>query len=384
MKKYRLFFWGFLSTIFIFMLTNLVIFIFFTADTLTPGKEVANNKAIVYGDMARLSFLNTLRKYDTIDLMDSRAYIKNKNNPNFSIVTIGDSFTDYRDYHSRIANILSDQLHENIFNITNQVCYGMFDFLVSDIITSEKRPKVVIWESVERNAGASGMFDLNNWDRLMKEAQDRKTNLNLSFENNGFYKKELQPKISLEMNNPKKTATQYIQKYNFLTTTNLKFLANNISYFIFNKTIPKITSVDLAFLKTGQSILYYHDDISSYRNSIQNVQKNVEFVKKVKEVLNQYGIELVFYVVPDKYDAYHDFLQTQYQDPYDNRYLEELVNQLNLNDVNTINVLPAFKEYLAKGNDDLYLKDDTHWNQPAKEITSSEIGKLISDKQLLK
>lgn len=154
--------------------------------------------------MARLSYLNTLRKYDTIDLMDSHAYIKNKNTENFSIVTIGDSFTDYRDYQSRIANILSNQLNENVFNITNQVCYGMFDFLVSDIINSENKPKVVVWESVERNAGASGLFDLNNWDRLMKEAQDRKMKLNLSFEDTGYYKKPLQSNIPFEITNPKK------------------------------------------------------------------------------------------------------------------------------------------------------------------------------------
>jgi len=102
---------------------------------------ISSDTRIAYGDLSRLSHLHALRQYVTLSNKDSQEYVADSNLRNFPIYTIGDSYSDYRDYPTRIAHMLSQEMKTNIYNMTGQTVSAMMSFLVSDEINSPLKPK---------------------------------------------------------------------------------------------------------------------------------------------------------------------------------------------------------------------------------------------------
>ncbi len=364
-----------LSALVLFLGINIIIYYGFTSDTRVPVRSISENERLAYGDLSRLSYLNGLRHYVKLFNNDSTEYIGNNKLKNFPIYTIGDSYTDYPDYPTRIASLISSELMTNVYNMTGQTVGAMMNFIVSDTINSSSKPKVVIWEVVERTAACDHMTVLN-FDKFYNEALKIKKIV----KSGRVYSsdEEVKPYFTkFRINSNKKQFKWYDLRgkveswslnHNPITSINLKFIINNLSYYTTGKLIRGSDLVNIVHLKNGDPLLFLDNERGSFLYGYNYVNQTAEFVAKVNAILKEKGITLIFYVVPDKYNAYYNLFEDKYKSGEDHDFMGKLTYKLKEKGVHTFNLLPEFREKIEQGQDDVYIVDDSHWGMGGKQI----------------
>lgn len=363
---------------------NVVVYYRFTRDTRVPVKMISADERLAYGDLSRLSYLNGLRCYVKLSNYDSQEYIGDNKLRSFPVYTIGDSYTDYLDYPTRIASLISKELKTNVFNMTGQTVGAMMNFIVSETINSPFKPKVVIWEVVERTASSNHMTT-QNFDTFYKEALKNKKII----KSGRVYSpdEEVKPNFTkVRIESRKKQLKWYdmrgkienwLSNNNPVTSINLKFLLNNLSYYATGKLIKGTDLVNIVHLKNGEPLLFYDNERGGFLYGYNNVNQTAEFVAKVNSILKEKGITLIFYVVPDKYDAYYNLVQDKYKRGEDHDFIGKLTDELGKKGVHTFNLLPEFREKIQGGAKDIYLLDDSHWDMGGKQIAVNNIRKMM-------
>jgi len=374
-----------LAFIVLFVVTNCVIYYGFTKDSQVPVRMVSVDERIAFGDLSRLSHLNGLRQYVTLSNHDAQEYIMDNKVRSFPVYTIGDSYTDYRDYPTRIPHLLSQDLKTNVYNMTGQTVNAMMDFLVSDFMEGAHKPKVVVWEVVERTASSNHMT-LQNFDTMYAEALKRKSKVR----SGRIYTEaeEVKPNFTqfkiassnghLKWYDIRGRMENWKAKGNPFNSINLDFLLNNISYYTAGKLIKGTDLVNIVHLKNGEPLLYYENERGAFLYGHANVGKTVEFVARVNAMLKEKGITLIFYVVPDKYNVYYNSIQSAYKIGEDHDFMGKLTAALGEEGVLTFNLLPEFRERIQQGSNDIYLLDDSHWGMGGKQITVDYIVKVLN------
>lgn len=359
---------------------NAVIYYGFVKDTRVPVRMISAEERIAYGDLSRLSHLNGLRRYVILANKDSREYVANTALRSFPVYTIGDSYTDYRDYPTRIANLLSRELKTNVYNMTGQTVGAMMDFLVGDTISGSARPQFVVWEVVERTASSNHM-SLQNFDSMYADAMKRKKQVKTGrvFSPN----EEVSPSFSYyKIQSSKKTHKWYDFRSRLddwkandspFYAINLDFMLNNISFYATGKLIRGTSLVNVAYLKSGEPLLYYENERSGFIYGHENAKQTADFVARVNGMLKEKGIQLIFYVVPDKYNVYYPQFEDRYRKYEDRDFMGKLTVELEKQGVATFNLLPQFREQAQEERGELYISDDSHWDMGGKRIAVHNI-----------
>lgn len=350
---------------------------------------LSSGERIIYGDLSRLSHLYWLRRYVKLSNMESQEYIADVNSRSFPVYTIGDSYSDCRDYPTRMANYLSQQLKINVYNMTGQTVTALMDFLVSGMLTDPKKPKVVVWEVVERTAICDFM-NAKNFDLMHKEALQRKEKV--SSRRVFAAGEQVTPHFTEYKIVPNKPSwydlpnrlTAWEATASPVSSINLKFIINNLAYYSTDELNGGSSLVRVASLKNSEPILYYVNEKDGFVSGCKYLEQTADFVTRVNEILKQNGIKLIFYVVPDKYDVYYNLLNEKYRQNEDHDFMGNLTEELKKRGVYTFNLLPEFREKIRQGRKDIYLFDDSHWDYGAKKIAVDNIEEIINEFNALK
>lgn len=140
-------------------------------------------------------------------------------------------------------------------------------------------------------------------------------------------------------------------------------------------------------------MLFYLPGVQMLQNDAtqRGLAEVVAGVDRVRQILSDRGISLVFLPLPDKEDIYQELLPESLRPSEPPPFLEKLVNMLRDQGINTVDLYRPFRSAAPaflqsrKENDSLYFLDDTHWNGQGVSLAVDETLwrlmelKLISD-----
>ena len=126
-----------------------------------------------------------------------------------------------------------------------------------------------------------------------------------------------------------------------------------------------------AFSNPGQEklLLYFHED-RDYLIASPDARTVNDTVNNLAEELALRGIKLIFLVVPDKSDLYYPYIASEKPD-HENSFYEDMAP------LSKKYIFPETKAVLrrelAKGEQDLYWCDDTHWSQKGQKAVVEDL-----------
>lgn len=355
-------------TLTLFFMLHLILYQF-TKEALAFPEKVLKRSAITgrcepsrhveitsVGDLARLSYLYRLgiaRK--VTDTSDRMGYLNKElgKNVRFPVVTVGDSYMWYNGDEKRFTSLLEHKLNINCYNMSANGVEDPFTFLQSNL---KKDARILVWEAAERNISA-GTFNIEKINDYYSESKKK-----MEYADR-WDQKQAQHK-----------------QFRVINASNIKFLINNLSYILTGK--PLIGNVGIVKLKNGNELMFYKDDLSSFERRFysEDLTRAADFISYIDKRLKAEGITLIFFAIPDKYNAYYDEIMEGEKIKKDARFIEYLNNELRKRDVIAINLFEPFRNAIGQGSD-LYHFDDTHWNEDgaaiAAELVAQEIQKHI-------
>jgi hypothetical protein len=225
-----------------------------------------------------------------------------------------------------LANLINKKTKNKAYSIAPKGIKTFHQLLMRGII---KRPKLVIYQSVERN-----LLKLKDVNKL----------------ENGL-KTRLKAKLKFwHLTYLDKLLTQGLLKY-------IKARVLNQS----GRSISSQSSVDPSFfyLKSSDHI------IPKNKSNLDRVTKRI---LQYKKYFNNQNIDFIFLPTPNKKTIYHDLVPLQKRPDF----LVDLIKSLRKNKVKVIETYDLF----LKSQDLLYHKDDSHWNEKAIKLVFKEISRL--------
>lgn len=303
------------------------------------------------GDLARMSYLNIDYNYNTafgeennvkhiVIENDSSSITKQK----WKYFTIGDSF--FQQYRFGIVNHLSMKCPGSVVNFKRNYLRGdnpiyTLQGLINSDYFDSVRVDYVILESVERLIIPRIEYDNPTYSYSYETVQEA-------------IKKE-------KIKEMKEAENTDIPPYP--TDRFVKFYLNNIFYHYtptgLNGSVYKEELDGHYFTTESKDLLFYWRDVDylNYNNDIEKVKLLNQIINRMSIQLQEKGIQLIFFVCPDKYDVYYDHLvnRKDYVRPKFFNYLNSLEKEYTY--IRTDEIL---KEMVNNGQKDVYLFDDTH------------------------
>lgn len=357
-------------TLTIFFILNLILYQF-TKEALVFPENILKRSAITgrcepsrhveitsMGDLARLSYLYRLgvdRK--VTDTSDRMGYLNKEHSENehFPVVTAGDSYMWYNGDENRFTSLLEYKLNVNCYNMSANGVEDPFTFLQSSL---KRDARILVWEAAERNISA-GAFNIEKINDYYSESKKK-------MEYTDWWDKK-----------------QALHKqFRVINSSNIKFLVNNLSYTITGK--PLIGDVGIVRLKNGNELMFYKNDLSSFERRFysEDLTRAADFISYINKRLKADGITLIYFAVPDKYNAYYDEIMDGEKIKKDARFIEHLNDELQKRDVITVNLFEPFRNAIGQGSD-LYHFDDTHWNEDGAAIAAELVAQEIQKRMIL-
>lgn len=334
---------------FIYSITTLLVF--FSVFIIIGGKfenvgkkflyDCDNEKNYSYGDL--YAFCEISKFKQKINLVESKK--EEDSIESADVILMGDSFFGNTLETEIFANELEKRLQTRVFHIPSHKYKPLSYFQESSYNKSER--KILIIEVVERNF-------FNKTGNILNE---KNTEL---------------PKI------------------NFLNTVGKKiFMNKDIEYFYKHNII--ISSLRIHLKEKRFTYLKEIDDrIGSYSenppmlflkravvfNKTTKTEKQtdqtIKNIVSLNEILkNEYNIELIFVIIPNKYSIYSDYTNDNYT--YDN-FIPKINKKLDEMGVKNIDLYSKYIEYRVNDNSKLlYYPNDTHYSLLGKNILINEI-----------
>lgn len=324
---------------------------------------VADLRASVTGDLARMGYLDTIKVQRSTrnDLPIKHLELSEYRGGEVDVLTIGDSFSHvgekkgddmYQDYLAtaqalRVVNVIGlceggFQPHLNLIKLINS---GELDRI---------KPRYVLLETVERYAV----------DRLGKDLD--------------FTLVATPEDLACYASDPVESATQPQRFTDFISTANAKYVGNNLFFYRLSdhnsdKTVY-VARLRHNFFSVPEAdlLVYWHEDRRFVKKATpEKLQKLNDNLNVLARMLAARGIQLVFMPVVDKANLYRDYLV---DDTLPRSQFFELLRPLP-KDYFFIDTKTLLAEELAKGEMDVFFADDTHW--------SGKAGKAIFSRFLL-
>lgn len=144
-------------------------------------------------------------------------------------------------------------------------------------------------------------------------------------------------------------------------------------YIFFGKSINKevvIGKEDWLFYWSTLNSAYDYEGMNLF--SEEELKEITENCSRLKEKLDEKGIEFVIFIAPNKERIYNEFLPKKFGNPALLYRTKQLINYMRLH--SDIKIIYPYEELLSekeKMSYDLYYKTDTHWNYIGAYIGSS-------------
>ncbi len=286
------------------------------------------------GDLADHTKKSFAKK--TIWITDQLGYRNDKfiNDPD--ILLIGDSFFagSGLSQSETITNKLSSKLRNkaSVYSIATG-SLNEFDVLYRNGVI--KKPKLIIFESAERN------------------------NICFSpFSRPGSIKEKV---FILKRQIPSYIHDILIKADRMLRFYSIRWIMSRDKSLNAGLIRPNISPIDpkMIFLK-GKSVTFHSD---------KELKESFNSIMSYKKYCDSLGVDFLFVSMPDKETVYFDLVPLDTQPDY----LFKLDSLLNINGVSTINTLGIYNKERQGKNILLYHYDDTHWNSTATELIANEI-----------
>ncbi len=273
---------------------------------------------------------------NTVWITDQLGYRNDKFVSDPDILLFGDSFFvgNGLSQSETITNTLSSKLYNKakVYNFASG-SLRQFDVLYRNGLL--KKPKLIIFESVERN--------------------------NISFPT--FFKtgEILEKKYILSFYIPAFIKDIIVKFDRMLRLYSVNWMQSRFHPLFGRSALSNPVELEskMIFLQ-GKSVTVHSD---------KELKESFNAIMSYKKYCDSIGVNFLFVSMPNKETVYFDFVPLDTQPDY----LFKLDSLLNKNGVATINVLSIYNAERQKKNILLYHYDDTHWNSTATELIANEI-----------
>lgn len=289
-----------------------------------------------------------------------RDYIKSGRKESFDVITIGDSFSNYKYVYQ---NYLEEKYNLNILNARfNGGCLKDLYILIQTGLLDEIKPKAVIIESVARSVQ----------DRF-GQCEEKLPVISRT---------EAEEFISASDSNTAAKISSGLMP-SVMTERNIDLLHGKIQRYMTDSdqltSKAYIAELDKKlFTNPGQEniLLYYYYDLHYINEPLKPEIAEVN-LNNAANLLDARNIKLIFMPCVDKYDLYYPYIINKRNRPENNLFakLESII--INADNYAFINTKAILREALERGVKDLYWAGDTHWSWRGWEIVCDELVKEL-------
>lgn len=317
------------------------------------------------GDLVRLGYIydNPITKSEINNRfkkgsINYRTFDKSTVKKKFDILTIGDSFSEMKEYGYQYyigQNSQLEILHiPHSLTNKNQI-QAIHDLALGDFFEKVK-VKCVVLQCVQRS--------------LIKRVRELKERNSLTHDS-----------LVERLLNRHEIDKEYIELDLFKRSTLKIPLVNFLLHFqkkpLNSKTYKLITDSKQLFTNGYKNVLIFEDDIEA----VQNYNQTSEIVKvndalnKIRQLLKRKGIELYVLISPDKYNVYYSrLINNDFTEPHFFSRFQSLDKEYE-----HINAYDSIRSKLDSLKD-LYYYDDSHWSPVTSEIIGNMLIQKIGDR----
>ncbi len=313
------------------------------------------------GDLLRIG--NIIGKTKTYKSDFAKEYSKNVHYTQFSdlelgtteeftILTIGDSFSQQRNYGYQ--NYLSDNPNIKVLHFNKRVnpLQAIYGIINSNIIPDKIKIKYILIQSIER--------DFVNYAI-------------------GLNKKQI---MDIKKINRWLTDKQKAEHPKFFSRTTTQILLNLLYPFDDNGYLSKvyITKTSCSLFSTGgNELLFYYGDLRSLdsNNNKKLIGDLNNELNIIAQELKKRNIELIILPSPDKYDVYYQSIinKEKYPKPLFFEYMDKQRKMYHYIDSKKL----LSNAIYGQKQKDIYFYGDTHWSPIASKIIAKEISTIIME-----
>lgn len=318
-----------------------------------PFKPSTVFRARIYGDLANMLHIREFRRYrQQTFTTDSAGFRNPESTPGtyFPVVVVGDSdmagssLTDEETF----SHVLGKKLGIQIYNYAP----ASIPAFLADERFQKNPPKVVIWEAIERTISANTFKPYGALPRNARFTSGRGASKNPP--------------------GPHPRLTDFLAKD----------LYHEIVWRLCGHHESSIDHIDLV-----SGMLFYLPGVQMLQQvaSQRGLPEVITGVDRIRQLLADRGIALIFLPLPDKENIYQELLPTPAHPSEQPAFLEQLIVKLRDHDINTIDLYKPFRSAAPtfiesrREDDSLYFLDDTHWNGQGVALAVEETFKHIKE-----
>lgn len=328
---------------------------FFVLSRVPPLATALTTYATFYGDMF---LLNKVRDFKIAIPKDPVALTTAPENAD--VVVIGDSFFNVHYEQPEFPYRLAAKTGLAMYHAPTDARYHTSPSVFFRD-HPESKPRVVIWEQVER-----GVVDLHQRfepsrtrDLLSLVPRSWKTtSVFRAYERGADAIFNTQP-LYFFLENSRLTAPIYETLYTWR--------------FHLNRDLsPRTPEFSL-----DPRMVFFDTELRNARRAVTDAELRAmaDRVEREVSLLRDQNIATIVVILPSKYTVYRDLLS----DHSYNQLLPRLEQELSTRDIPMINMLPAYEDAARIGDDFLYYPSDTHWTPEASDMLIERLSNKLSE-----
>jgi alginate O-acetyltransferase complex protein AlgJ len=127
--------------------------------------------------------------------------------------------------------------------------------------------------------------------------------------------------------------------------------------------------------------LFTSEEFKFYPDGDEAMQDKLELATVAQEKLAEFGSNLVVVIIPSKASIYSENLGRYSVPSYNQDVYETFAEELEARGVTVVRLLEPLT--IAKGQQDVFLKTDTHWTPYGAEVVAKTIAEVVVENNLL-
>ncbi len=322
-----------------------------------PFKPSTVFHAKIYGDLANMLHIREFRRYRQQAFTTDSAGFRNPEfapGTYFPIVVVGDSDMagSSQSDEETFCRVLGKKLNLPIYNYAPS---GILAFLADERF-QKNPPKVVIWEAIERAISAR---NFKSYEALPPKAHFTRS---------------------------KGTSNKATKTQPRLTDYWAKDLYHEIAWHLCGHHESAISHID-----QNSGMLFYQPGVQMLQQDAdrRGLKEVVAGVSRIRHLLADRGIALIFVPLPDKENIYQELLPEPVRAFEQPAFLEKLIATLRDQGINAVDLYGPFRTASPafiksrQDRDSLYFLDDTHWNGQGVSLAVEETLMRLNTLQLV-
>jgi len=119
--------------------------------------------------------------------------------------------------------------------------------------------------------------------------------------------------------------------------------------------------------------LFLEDELTVHPNRLSNMRQRMDTLVKVRDLLQQHGVQLIITTVPDKTRIQHHELCKVYRPASANDRLNQWEAGLRQRGIHLASLIEPLEALTSSGGEQPFLKADTHWSQSGAQAAAEAI-----------